>query len=81
MEISVDLGRRIIIPCQGKQFSFELHPIDEALLHVGGLLSVCKEYGAALFRRLQSAADVRTAGQNNSTKNRFHQSKINPVEL
>jgi homoaconitate hydratase len=73
VEISVDLGRRIIT-CQGKQFSFELDPIEEALLRAGGLLSMGRRCSD------DSAADVRTAGQNHSTKNQFRQSKINLVE-
>ena len=55
VEVSVDIAKRIIT-CGGKEFKFDLDPIEEALLRTGGLLSVYNRYGTTLFRQLQQAA-------------------------
>lgn len=55
VEVSVDIAKRII-SCGGKEFTFDLDPIEEALLRAGGLLSVYNRYGTTLFRQLQQAA-------------------------
>jgi homoaconitate hydratase len=78
-QVSVDLAHKVI-KCQGKQFEFDLDPIEEALLCAGGLLKVYEQYGTALFRQLQSAATRRSA-ENRSSKRQsiFHQTEINPI--
>src|SRR5579862_1677635 len=61
--ISLDLSQKSLV-CEGKEFSFQLDPIEEALLRAGGLLTVYRRYGTSLFRQLQIAADARSANRN-----------------
>src|SRR5271155_5862619 len=69
-EISLDIRKRIITYV-GKDFAFELDPIEEALLSAGGLLSVYNRYGTSLFRKLQSAASLPRANHEGVKTNGF----------
>jgi homoaconitate hydratase len=78
--VEVDVSARVV-RCQGREFAFQLDPIEEKLLGCGGLLNVYGKYGVNLFRALQSAVNRRDLAANNTESNVLNGMARSQVEM
>ena len=65
-QISLDIPKRIV-SIQGKEFPFDLSPMEEILIRGGGVTELYRKYGRGLFRAAMSQGQKGTEKKLNSS--------------